>query len=270
MAVIVTQVDAFTDKMFTGNPAAVCILPGPRDCEWMKKVAREMNLSETAFLLKEGKVFILRWFTPEKEVDLCGHATLASAHVLWEMGYLQPSQPAQFYTRSGMLGAEKRIDLIELNFPSRPETEISDDFSGLASLLVEALAIQPRYIGKNALDYLVVEVESEAMILNIKPDFERLSKIPYLGVVVTSRAEGREYDFVSRFFAPNAGIKEDPVTGSSHCTLGPYWGKRFHKTELVAYQASSRGGRIYVRLEGDRVFLGGNAVTVLRGALLDQ
>ena len=151
MAVIVSQVDAFTDKMFTGNPAAVCILPKPRDSQWMQNVAREMNLSETAFLLKEDKVFNLRWFTPEKEVDLCGHATLASAHVLWEMGYLQSSQPAQFYTRSGMLGAEKRIDTIELNFPARPATEISDNVSGLAALLIEAFHLQPRYIGKKCL-----------------------------------------------------------------------------------------------------------------------
>jgi PhzF family phenazine biosynthesis protein len=266
MAVIVTQVDAFTDKLFAGNPAAVCILPEPYDSLWMMMVAREMNLSETAFLLKEGNIFNLRWFTPEMEVDLCGHATLASAHVLWEMGYLKTSEVAQFYTRSGMLSAEKRVDLIELNFPSKPVVDVQKAPEGL----LNALAVKPQYIGKNSLDYLLVEVESEAVVRDMKPDFEQLAKLANLGVIVTSQSDTPKYDFVSRFFAPNAGIKEDPVTGSAHCTLGPYWGERLHKTELVAYQASSRGGQINVRLDGERVYLGGKAVTVLRGALLDQ
>ena len=270
MAVLVTQVDAFTDRMFAGNPAAVCILPEPRDFEWMKLVAREMNLSETAFLLKEDKIFNLRWFTPEREVDLCGHATLASAHVLWEMGYLKTTEVAQFYTRSGILSAEKKMNLIELNFPGQPAMDILDTNAELADRMAEALMARPRFIGKNSLDCLLVEVESEAVVRNMKPDFEKLLKIPHLGVIVTSISENREYDFVSRFFAPNAGIKEDPVTGSSHCTLAPYWGERLHKTELIAYQASNRGGQIHIRLEGDRVFLGGKAVTVLRGALLDS
>jgi PhzF family phenazine biosynthesis protein len=270
MAVIITQVDAFTDKLFGGNPAAVCILHELRDLEWMKSVAREMNLSETAFVLKEDRTFNLRWFTPEMEVDLCGHATLASAHVLWEMGYLKTTEAIQFYTRSGILSAEKAIDRIELNFPCQPVMDLFDTDTALTNQLVEALGIRPQYIGKNSLDYLLVEVESETLVRNMKPDFEKLSKIPHFGIIVTSISETRECDFVSRFFAPNAGIKEDPVTGSSHCTLGPYWSKRLNKSELIAYQASSRGGQVHIRLEGDRVLLGGKAVTVLRGALLDQ
>ena len=264
MAVIVTQVDAFTDKLFAGNPAAVCILKEPCDEQWMMMVAREMNLSETAFLLKEDKIFNLRWFTPEVEVDLCGHATLASAHVLWELGYLKDSEMAKFYTRSGMLTAEKKGKMIELDFPMKPVSDVIPSGD-----LLKSLAVEPKYVGVNALNYLLIEVESEGIVRNIQPDYGLLAKTPYFGVIVTSKSSAPEYDFVSRFFAPGAGIKEDPVTGSSHCSLGPYWGERLNKKELKAYQASLRGGEINVRLDGDRVYLGGKAVTVLRGALLD-
>jgi PhzF family phenazine biosynthesis protein len=261
MGLPVFQVDAFTDKLFAGNPAAVCILSEPREAPWMQSVAAEMNLSETAFLLKDADGFILRWFTPTVEVDLCGHATLASAHVLWEAAYLDSKQQARFSTRSGLLTAERNGEWIELDFPAepdRPEPAPAD--------LTRALDIKPRYVGKNRFDYLV-EVDSEETVRNVKPDFGLLGEVPGRGVIVTSRATSPGYDFVSRFFAPGAGINEDPVTGSAHCCLGPFWSTRLGKSELVAYQASGRGGIVQVRMSGQRVHLGGQAVTVLRGEL---
>jgi PhzF family phenazine biosynthesis protein len=261
MGLAIFQVDAFTDKPFAGNPAAVCILPEPREARWMQSVAAEMNLSETAFLLKETDGFNLRWFTPTTEVDLCGHATLASAHVLWEAGYLKPDQQARFWTRSGLLTAEREGDWMELDFPAEPENPATSP-SGLA----RALGVAPRYVGKNRFDYLV-EMDSEETVRNVKPDFGLLAEIPARGVIVTSRAITPGFDFVSRFFAPRAGINEDPVTGSAHCCLGPFWSTRLGKSEFLAYQASARGGVVRVRMGGQRVHLGGQAVTVLRGEL---
>jgi PhzF family phenazine biosynthesis protein len=261
MGLPVFQVDAFTDKLFAGNPAAVCILSEPREAPWMQSVAAEMNLSETAFLLKDADGFILRWFTPTVEVDLCGHATLASAHVLWEAAYLDSKQQARFSTKSGLLTAERNGEWIELDFPAepdRPEPAPAD--------LIRALDIKPIYVGKNRFDYLV-EVDSEETVRNVKPDFGLLGEVPGRGVIVTSRATSPGYDFVSRFFAPGAGINEDPVTGSAHCCLGPFWSARLGKSELIAYQASSRGGIVRVRMSGQRVHLAGQAVTVLRGEL---
>lgn len=259
MSLVIYQVDAFTDKPFAGNPAAVCILSEPRDERWMQNVATEMNLSETAFLHEREDGFNLRWFTPAVEVDLCGHATLASAHVLWEAGYLKPEQPARFHTRSGLLTAERRGEWIELNFPAEPAGPATapDD-------LARALGITPKYVGLNRFDYLV-EVDSEATVRNLKPDFTLLKAVSSRGVMVTSLASSPEYDFVSRFFAPGVGINEDPVTGSAHCCLGPFWADRLGKDKFVAYQASSRGGVVRVRVSGERVYLGGQAVTVLRG-----
>jgi PhzF family phenazine biosynthesis protein len=253
------QVDAFTDRPFAGNPAAVCILDGVRDARWMQDVAREMNLSETAFLVRGADGFGLRWFTPAVEVDLCGHATLASAHVLWEGGYLRGGAQARFQTRSGLLTAERRGAWIELDFPAEPETpaEAPPELGAM-------LGVSPRYVGRSRFDYLV-EVDSEAAVRAAQPDFRRLGEIPVRGVVVTGRAGSSDYDFVSRFFAPAAGIDEDPVTGSAHCCLGLFWGERLGKTEMVGYQASARGGIVRVRLDGERVKLGGQAVTVLRG-----
>jgi PhzF family phenazine biosynthesis protein len=256
------QVDAFTDKVFAGNPAAVCLLPAPRDDAWMQSVTREMNLSETAFLVKQEDGFDLRWFTPAVEVDLCGHATLASAHVLWEEGLLQPGEPARFHTRSGLLTAERRADWIELNFPAHPPESVAAPPD-----LTRALGVTPNYVGKSGGDYLV-EVESEEVVRATRPNFALLATVPARGVIVTSRATAREFDFVSRFFAPQSGVNEDPVTGSAHCCLGPFWSQRLHKTEFVAYQASERGGVVRVRLNGARVRLGGQAVTVLRGELV--
>ena len=258
----VTQVDAFTHVPFAGNPAAVCVLPGLADADWMGQVAREMNLSETAFLFRDGDGFHLRWFTPTVEVDLCGHATLASAHVLWEEGHLPTGAQARFHTRSGLLTADQAGDWIELDFPSSPTTP-ADAPPGL----MQALGVTPRYVGRTRWDFLL-EVESERALRAMQPDHTALRRLPVRGVIVTARADSSEYDFVSRFFAPGAGIDEDPVTGSAHCALGPFWKSRLGKHEFVAYQASARGGVVRVRLVGERVRLGGQAVTVLRGELL--
>ncbi len=263
MGVRLVQVDAFTDKAFAGNPAAVCLLPAPRDDTWMQSVAREMNLSETAFLVKQEDSFDLRWFTPAVEVELCGHATLASAHVLWEERLLQPGEPARFHTRSGLLTAERRADWIELNFPAQPPEPVAAPPD-----LTRALGVTPNYVGKSGGGDYLLEVESEEDLRALRPDFGLLETVEARGVIVTSRAAAREFDFVSRFFAPQSGVNEDPVTGSAHCCLGPFWSSRLHKTEFVAYQASERGGVVRVRLDGDRVRLGGQAVTVLRGELV--
>ncbi|HIP87986.1 MAG TPA: PhzF family phenazine biosynthesis protein [Anaerolineales bacterium] len=256
------QVDAFTDQPFRGNPAAVCLLPGPRDEVWMRDVARETNLSETAFVYREGEGFRLRWFTPAVEVDLCGHATLATAHVLWEVGWLAPEEPARFHTRSGLLTARRRGAEVELDFPALPEEPV-DALPGLS----EALGAAAVYVGRSEYDYLV-EVASEEVVRGIKPDFNRLKTLSARGFIVTSRATSEGYDFVSRYFAPSVGVDEDPVTGSAHCCLGPFWGERLGKEEMVGYQASARGGVVRVRLAGERVYIGGRAVTVLEGELI--
>jgi PhzF family phenazine biosynthesis protein len=262
MGVPIVQVDAFTDRAFAGNPAAVCVLPEPADEGWMQAVAREMNLAETAFLHRQGDGFALRWFTPAVEVDLCGHATLASAHVLWEDGHLPGGEQARFHTRSGLLTAERHGDQIELDFPAEPAETVAPPTG-----LVEALGVTPGYVGRNRLDYLV-EVASEELVRGLRPDFTALKRIPTRGVIVTAPAASAEYDFVSRFFAPRAGIDEDPVTGSAHCCLGPFWQGRLGKDTLIGYQASARGGVVHVRVVPPRVRLGGQAVTVLRGELL--
>jgi PhzF family phenazine biosynthesis protein len=256
-------VDAFTDRLFSGNPAGVCLLEAERDEPWMQNVAREMNHSETAFLVPHpGDGFDLRWFTPAVEVKLCGHATLASAHALWESDTVDSSATLRFHTKSGVLQATHRGAMIELDFPAKVEERASAP-AGLMS----ALGVKPVYIGRNAFDYLV-EVESEDAVRATKPDFARLAAVDARGVIVTSRAETSGCDFVSRFFAPSVGVDEDPVTGSAHCALGPYWSAKLGKTEMTARQLSPRGGTVHVRVEGDRVMLGGSAVTVLRGVLV--
>jgi len=264
MHVRFVQVDAFTSEPFKGNPAAVCVLTSPRDETWMQRVALEMNLSETAFLQRrtDGS-FDLRWFTPATEVALCGHATLASAHALWESGQLQANQTATFHTKSGVLTAVHDGDWIELNFPATPET-VSDPPPGLA----DALGVTPVYVGKSKFDYLV-EVDGEEVVRQAKPDFGKLSTLPVRGVMITSRAASPDIDFVSRFFAPGSGINEDPVTGSAHCCLTPFWSRRLNKTDLVARQLSARGGLLRLRDDGDRVRLAGQAVTVVRGEILE-
>ena len=261
MGLPITQVDAFTDRPFAGNPAAVCILPAAADARWMQDVAREMNLSETAFLVRQHDGFDLRWFTPAVEIDLCGHATLASAHVLWSDGLLPQTAQARFHTRSGLLTADRRGEWIELDFPATP-AEPATAPPGLAA----AIGVAPRFVGRSRFDYLL-EVDGEDVVRGCKPDFGALARVDARGVVVTSRAAASSYDFVSRFFAPRAGVDEDPVTGSAHCALAPYWTAKLGRPELVGYQASARGGTVRVRLQGDRVILGGQAVTVLRGDL---
>lgn len=263
MGLEIVQVDAFTDRPFSGNPAAVCILQEPQEDGWMRNVAREMNLSETAFLRPHTDGFNLRWFTPTVEVDLCGHATLASAHVLWEQAHLKPDQQARFHTRSGLLTARQEGGWIELDFPVKPEVK-TDPPDGL----VESLGTTAMYVGRNGSDYLV-EVGSENTVRELEPDIGLLATVDCRGVIVTSQASTPDYDFVSRFFAPRSGITEDPVTGSAHCCLGPFWAKRLGKNKFIAYQASARGGVLRVRVGDERVYISGQAVTVLRGDLAD-
>ena len=257
-----TQVDAFTDRPFAGNPAAVCVLPGPRDEEWMRLVAREMNLAETAFLVRRPDGYDLRWFTPTCEVDLCGHATLASAHVLWDEGHLALDAQARFHTRSGLLTAARSDGLIWLDFPATPAVAVPAPLE-----LERGLGVPLRFVGQTPFDYLV-EVDSDTTVRGLEPDLRLLARLAVRGVIVTAASASAGHDFVSRFFAPAAGVPEDPVTGSAHCALAPFWGERLGRKELTGYQASARGGLVRLRLAGDRVHLGGQAVTVLRGALL--
>ena len=263
MGQVVTQVDAFTDTPFGGNPAAVCLLAEPAPERWMRDVAREMNVSETAFLVRQDGGFGLRWFTPAVEVALCGHATLASAHVLWETGRLDPDEPARFHTQSGLLTARRLDGWIELDFPAEPPAPIKAPVE-----LATALGVEPRWVGRNRFDYLV-EVASEEVVRGAAPDFGALGRLSSRGVIVTSRSAAPGFDFVSRFFAPAAGIDEDPVTGSAHCCLGPFWRDQLGTDRSVAYQASARGGVVKVRVDGDRVKLGGQAVTVMRSELVE-
>jgi predicted PhzF superfamily epimerase YddE/YHI9 len=258
-----TQVDAFTDRAFAGNPAAVCLLRSPADPTWMQDVAREMNLAETAFLLRRSDGgFDLRWFTPAVEVDLCGHATLASAHVLWEEEHLDPGETARFFTRSGLLTATRGDGLIWLDFPATPSEP-----AVIPPELASGLGAPISYLGRTCFDYLA-EVDSESTLRSLTPDLNALGRLPVRGIIVTAASDTSEYDFVSRFFAPAAGVAEDPVTGSAHCGLGPHWGSKLGKSRVTGYQASRRGGVVVVDLNGDRVRLGGQAVTVLRGELL--
>jgi PhzF family phenazine biosynthesis protein len=255
------QIDAFTDKPFAGNPAAVCLLDAPADDVWMQSVATEMNLSETAFVRPLNSGFELRWFTPEVEVDLCGHATLATAFGLWEMGVLSPKQSIEFHTRSGVLTASRREEIIELDFPAAP-VEPCEPPDGL----LEALGIDATFVGTTKFDRFLV-VDSVEKIRALQPDFRQLAKIATRGTIVTAVSDMLEVDFISRFFAPSYGIDEDPVTGSAHCALAPYWAKQLGKMRMVGYQASERGGTVHVELNGDRVILGGQAVLVMKGEL---
>lgn len=261
MAKKLFQIDAFTKEPFKGNPAAVCILEQPATEIWMQNFASEMNLSETAFLVAKTDAFDLRWFTPTTEVDLCGHATLASAHALWQAGILPTDQTARFNTKSGLLTARLMGEWIELDFPANTVEAIQPP-NGLA----EALGVDAKFIGGDGTDYLV-EVSSEKIIRGLKPDLSALKTFPVRCIIVTSLAASTEYDFVSRVFAPGAGIDEDPVTGSAHCSLGPFWATRLNKREMLGYQASVRGGFVQVALEKNRVLLGGQAVTVFKGEL---
>jgi PhzF family phenazine biosynthesis protein len=262
MPVPLVHVDAFTDTPFAGNPAAICLLDDPREDCWLAAVGAEMNLPETAFVRAVGDDFELRWFTPTVEVDLCGHATLAAAHVLWETGRLAPDAVARFHTRSGLLIAARRDDWIELDFPAEPAAA-----ADAPPTLTEALGVSATWTGRNRFDWLV-EVDSAEAVRALAPDLPRLATVPTRGVIVTAIADAPDADFVSRFFAPRAGIPEDPVTGSAHCALGPYWAPRVGRDELIGRQLSRRGGLVRVRVAGARAILGGRAVTIVRGELL--
>jgi PhzF family phenazine biosynthesis protein len=262
MAVRVFYIDAFTGKAFAGNQAAVCLLDQAADEQWMQSVAAEIGFSETAFIVRKGNDFSLRWFTPSCEMELCGHATLASAHALWQEGWLTRDKKAVFHTAGGVLTAKEISSGIEMDFPAE-SAATAEAPHGLA----EALGAEPKHIARSRMDILV-EVDDAATVRNLIPDMVMLRKIDTRGVIVTAVSDVPEYDFVSRFFAPGIGIDEDPVTGSAHCCLGPYWQTRLGKSDFRAYQASKRGGVIGVKVRGDRILLTGSAVTVLRGELL--
>jgi PhzF family phenazine biosynthesis protein len=268
MAQPITQVDAFTTRRFSGNPAAVCVLRESRDTAWMQAVAAEMNLSETAFALQldGASRFHLRWFTPNSEVDLCGHATLATAHVLWDEGHVPLDQVPYFETRSGVLTARRGPRGIELNFPREAiESEVTSPDE--LALLEAAIPAPIRFAGRNRFD-LLVELDDEATLIGLRPEIRKLADLECRGMIVTSRSADSKFDFASRFFAPRVGVDEDPVCGSAHCCLGPYWGEKLGKSELTGHPRSCRGGIVGVRLEGPRVVLIGQAVTVLRGELV--
>jgi PhzF family phenazine biosynthesis protein len=256
------QVDAFTDRPFGGNPAAVCWLESEADPIWMQSVASEMNLSETAFVRRLPEGLELRWFTPTVEVDLCGHATLATAHALWSEGLALSDTALRFHTKSGLLTCTRTGDFIELDFPSMPATAVAPPAG-----LIAALGITPQFVGQSRFDTLAVLASADE-VRNVRPNFQQLGQIPTRGVIVTALSDDPKFDFVSRFFAPAVGVDEDPVCGSAHCCLAPYWAEKLGKTELLAFQASARGGVLRLRLNGDRVALGGQAVTVWRGELL--
>ncbi|MBN2414864.1 PhzF family phenazine biosynthesis protein [bacterium] len=265
MAIPIFQVDSFTDIPFKGNPAGVCLLSENMEDTWMQNVAAEMNLAETAFLLKQKDGWDLRWFTPAAEVELCGHATLAAAHILWELEILPDYADARFHTLSGLLTATRKAGMIQLDFPATPAAPAAP-----LEELGDALGIDPVYTGKNRFDYLV-EASGADEVRNCRPDMRLLAEaIPARGVMITAASDRPEYDFISRFFAPSIGIDEDPVTGSAHCCLGPYWSAKLGKTALTGYQASARGGAVAVRIEGERVLLRGRAVTVIRGELSEE
>ena len=260
------QVDAFTETAFTGNPAGVCLLPDQRSDCWMLNLAREMNLSETAFLLPQGSGYSLQWFTPKTEVSLCGHATLASAHVLWEEHLVPETEPIQFFTKSGTLPVRRTGGLIEMDFPARQVVPAEESVQ-----INQALGVAPTFTGKYAApngDLYLLRVASDDIVKRIAPDFQRLLATPARVVVVTSASSDPAYDFVSRFFAPAVGINEDPVTGSAHCYLAPYWGGILKKTEMVGYQASERTGIIRCTWMGERVWIGGKAKTIFKGELV--
>lgn len=251
------QVDAFASRRFEGNPAAVCPLDSWLDDDLMQAIAAENNLSETAFFVPTGDHFSLRWFTPLAEVDLCGHATLASAHVLFEhLGYDKPV--ITFETRSGQLGIERKNDQLQMNFPAIKALPCA-----VPALLQKAIGL-PIEALLVADDYLVV-LDSEADLRRLQPDQNLLGQLDKRGIIVTAR--GEEHDFVSRFFAPKLGIPEDPVTGSAHCTLAPYWAEKLNKTRLRARQLSQRGGDIDCKIVVDRVILAGSAVTFMIGEI---
>jgi PhzF family phenazine biosynthesis protein len=266
------QVDVFSHEPFRGNPAAVCLLDGPADDRWMQAVAAELNLPATAFLQRSLDGYGLRWFTPSTEVDLCGHGTLAAAHILWEEREASTTDALHFETRIGLLSADATPRGVRLDLPATPVEALKPDAEAgaVSAGLAKALGAAPLWVGRSRFDYLV-ELFDEAAVRDLRPDLAALSPLLRRGVIVTARSDAeQDYDFVSRFFAPTVGINEDPVTGSAHCSLGPFWSARLGAASLRGYQASARGGYVDVEVadDGDRVFLTGQAVTVLRGELV--
>ena len=261
MSIKIFQVDAFTSEPFKGNPAAVCILENEVSDEWMSGVAADMNLAETAFITttEEKNKYKLRWFTPKVEVDLCGHATLATAHILYQNNYVHCSEAIFFETKSGILKTLKNENHIQLDFPETPVSDIE-----IPEGIENAIGAKIIYAGKSIFDYFFL-LESEDVLIDLKPNFNELIKFGKRGVIVT--ADSKKYDFISRFFAPQSGINEDPVTGSAHCALYPYWSKKLNKKELVAYQASERGGLLKLSSESSRVLISGEAITIFEGIL---
>ena len=258
----ITTVDAFTDRPFEGNPAAVCVLEGEAPERWMRDLAREMNLSETAFVVPTSRAWGLRWFTPEVEIDLCGHATLASAHVLYESGRLAEAEPARFDTRSGRLTVRPSGDAYVMDFPATPPHPID-----LPDGVETALGLVPVWTGRSRFDLFAV-LASEDAVRSFRPDHAAIARLDARGVILTARADhSSDVDVVSRFFAPRSGVPEDPVTGSAHCAIGPYWAERLGTDRVSCVQASARGGRVEVHVRGDRVDLTGRAVTVTRAEL---
>ena len=264
MSIPIYQVDAFAERPFTGNPACVCLMQAEMPDDWMQNLAAEMNLSETAFVWKRNDQFKIRWFTPAAEVDLCGHATLAASHVLWEAGWSSKDTDVVFDSKSGHLSASRKGKLIVLDFPANPPTEVEAPAGLLQSLGVENKVI---YIGSDDTDF-IIEVDSEFTVRSLTPDFARLKHTTARGIIVTSQSDSQQYDFVSRFFGPAVGIDEDPVTGSAHTTMAPYWSRKLGRTEMKAFQASERGGSICIKIRENRVLLGGMATTIFRGELL--
>ncbi|MGH8014632.1 MAG: PhzF family phenazine biosynthesis protein [Candidatus Zixiibacteriota bacterium] len=262
MEIEIVQIDAFTGEPYKGNPAAVCLLKAPADEKWMKNVAREMNLSETAFLypIKDG--YHLRWLTPKAEVNLCGHGTLASAHFLYEDGHEPVNKPIAFKTKSGWVSASKNGDLITLDFPLQKPKKIKPPRG-----LLQALGAKPVYVGRYADSYFVQFAKAKT-VRELKPDMMALEKLPLPKVCVTAPSDSDKFDFVTRRFSPKIGINEDPVNGNSHTALAPYWGEILNKTKLRSLACSERGGELFVETAGDRVKISGRAVTVMRARLL--
>jgi len=261
MSIPIFQVDAFTDKLFSGNPAAVVVLEQQAETAWMQSIAREMNLSETAFVHPQQGGYHLQWFTPQVEVDLCGHATLATAHILWQTGLVKTADPIRFFTRSGWLTASQRNDLIEMDFPSASVEPVD-----VTEELITAVGVRPDFTYISG-DKWLFEYADESIVRGLKPDFMALKQRKGRALSVTAPSFTPGFDFVSRYFAPWIGIDEDPVTGSAHCFLGPYWAQKLGKSYLTAFQASSRGGIVNVRVSGDRTYIGGKAITVFAGEL---
>jgi PhzF family phenazine biosynthesis protein len=258
----IVQIDAFTSEAYKGNPAAVCLMKGPGNEQWMRHVAREMNLSETAFLYPIKGGYHLRWLTPTSEVDMCGHATLATAHFLYEQGHEPKNKEIAFKVRAGWVSASKEGELITLNFPVNRPKKVKTP-----ATLAKALGAKPKYVGVYPNAYLV-EFASAKTVRELKPDLTALEKLSKAKICVTAKSDSKKYDFISRLFAPKLGIPEDPVNGNSHTALTPYWGTILNRDSLRSYYASARGGEIFVRLEGDRVRISGKAVTVMHAKLL--